>query len=74
MSKHITDAEVEIEIRKIYDSEAYKLARAENRYRQKRREELYAIRYYYKRGLELMAQGYTMENYRDKVNESLRPD
>lgn len=74
MSKHITDAEVEIEIRKIYDSEAYKLARAENRYRQKRREELYAIRYYYKRGLELMAQGYTMENYRDKVNESLRPN
>ena len=74
MSKHITDAEVEIEIRKIYDSESYKLARAENRYRQKRREELYAIRYYYKRGLELMAQGYTMENYRDKVNESLRPD
>lgn len=74
MSKHITDAEVEIEIRKIYDSEAYKLARAENRYRQKRREELYAIRYYYKRGLELMKQGYTMENYRDKVNESLRPD
>ncbi len=74
MSSRITDAEVEIEIRKIYDSEAYKLARAENRYRQKRREELYAIRYYYKRGLELMAQGYTMENYRDKVNESLRPD
>ena len=74
MSKHITDAEVEIEIRKIYDSEAYKLARAENRYRQKRREELYAIRYYYKRGLELMEQGYTLENYRDKVNESLRPD
>lgn len=74
MSKHITDAEVEIEIRKIYDSEAYKLARAENRYRQKRREELYAIRYYYKHGLELMKQGYTLENYRDKVNESLRPD
>ena len=74
MSSRITDAEVEIEIRKIYDSEAYKLARAENRYRQKRREELYAIRYYYKRGLELMAQGYTLENYKDKVNEAMRPD
>lgn len=33
MSKHITDAEVEIEIRKIYDSEAYRLGSAEIRYR-----------------------------------------
>ena len=57
MSKHITDAEVEIEIRKIYDSEAYKLGSAEIRYRRKRRDLLY-----------------TPENYRDKVNESLRPD
>ena len=57
MPKHITDAEVEIEIRKIYDSEAYRLGSAEIRYRRKRRDLLY-----------------TPENYRDKVNESLRPD
>lgn len=35
---------------------------------------LYTLRGYYKHGLELMKQGYTLENYRDKVNESLRPD
>lgn len=29
MAKHLTDEEVEIEIRRIFDSEAYKLARAE---------------------------------------------
>ena len=74
MSKHITDAEVEIEIRKIYDSEAYRLGSAEIRYRRKRRELLYTLRGYYKHGLELMKQGYTLENYRGKVNESLRPD
>lgn len=69
MAKHLTDEEVEIEIRRIFDSEAYKLARAEQRYRNKRREMLYAIRFYEKRGLELMAHGYTMENFKDKVDE-----
>ena len=74
MSKHITDAEVEIEIRKIYDSEAYRLGSAEIRYRRKCRELLYTLRGYYRHGLELMKQGYTMENYRDKVDAALRPD
>ena len=74
MSSHITDAEVEIEIRQIYDSEAYRLGISEIRYRRKRRDLLYTLRGYYKHGLELMKQGYTLENYRDKVNESLRPD
>lgn len=74
MASRITDAEVEIEIRKIYDSEAYKLGISEIRYRRKRRELLYTLRGYYRHGLELMAQGYTMENYRDKVDAALRPD
>lgn len=74
MSKHITDAEVEIEIRKIYASEAYKLGISEIRYRRKRRELLYTLRGYYRHGLKLMEQGYTMENYKEKVNESMRPD
>lgn len=66
--KGLTDAEVEIEIRQIYDSEAYKLARAEIRYRQKRRELLYNLRFYQKRGLELMKQGYTLENFKEKID------
>lgn len=66
--KGLTDAEVEIEIRQIYDSEPYKLARAEIRYRQKRRELLYNLRFYQKRGLELMKQGYTLDNFREKID------
>lgn len=74
MAKHLTDEEVEIEIRRIFDSEAYKLARAEQRYKNKRREMLYSIRFMEKRGLELMKHGYTMENFKDKVDEEVQEE
>ena len=57
----LTDEQVEIEIEKLIDSPLVKLARKEERIRYKRRQHLYTLRMYEKKGLELLNAGVTLE-------------
>ena len=57
----LTDEQVEVEIEKLVDSPLVKLARKEERIRYKRRQYLYTLRSYEKKGLELLNAGITME-------------
>ena len=57
----LTDDEVEAEIERLTNSEAVKLARREQRIKYRRRQQLYQLRAYEKRGKQLIAQGVTME-------------
>ena len=57
----LTDEQVEQEIEKLEGSPLVKLARKEERIRYKRRQRLYMLRNYEKKGKELMEAGITME-------------
>ena len=57
----ITDEQVEKEIEKLEGSPLVKLARKEERVRYKRRQRLYMLRNYEKKGKELQEAGITME-------------
>lgn len=57
----LTDEEVEAEIKRLTSSEAVKLARREQRLKYRRRQQLYTLRAYEKRGKQLMSQGVTAE-------------
>lgn len=61
----LTDEDVELEIERLKDSEAVKLAKKEKQYKYKRRQYLYTLRWYEKRGKELMAAGITEDDFRD---------
>lgn len=57
----LTDEEVEAEIERLTKSEAVKLARREQRIKYRRRQQMYTLRAFEKRGKQLMAEGVTME-------------
>ena len=57
----LTDEQVEIEIEKLTESPYVKLARKEEQIRYRRRQRLYALRNYEKRGKELADSGITMK-------------
>lgn len=57
----LTDDEVEREIETLRDSPYVKLAMKEQRLRYKRRQYLYTLRYYEKKGKDLEADGVTMD-------------
>jgi hypothetical protein len=59
--KGLTDEQVELEIEKLKDSPLVKLARKEERIRYMRRQYLYTLRQYEKKGRELSKSGITME-------------
>lgn len=59
--EYLTDSEVEAEIERLTNSEAVKLARREQRFKYRRRQQLYTLRAYEKRGKQLIAQGVTAE-------------
>lgn len=61
-TKVLTDAQVEREIEKLKNSPLVKLAKKEERIRNKRRQYLSMLKWYEKKGRELKNQGYTMEN------------
>ena len=61
----LTDEDVELEIERLMGSEAVKLAKKEKQYKYRRRQYLYTLRWYEKRGKELMAAGITEEDFRD---------
>ena len=57
----LTDEQVEKEIEKLVNSPLVKLARKEERIRYRRRQYLYSLRNYEKKGRELQKAGITME-------------
>lgn len=58
----IPDERVDAEIERLNNSEAVKLARKEQRINYRKRQYMYQLRWYEKRGLQLMEQGVTMES------------
>lgn len=58
----MTDAEVEVEIERLKNSEAVKLAKAEQRIKYRRRQYMYTLRIYEKRGEQLLKDGITEED------------
>lgn len=57
----LTDEQVELEIEKLTESPYVKLARKEEQIRYRRRQRLYTLRNYEKRGKELAESGITMK-------------
>lgn len=64
MDKKLTDAQVEREIERLRESPLVKLARKEERIRNARRQYMYTLRMYERRGRELAESGVTMESLR----------
>lgn len=60
--EHLTDAEIEAEIKRLSGSPAVKLAIKENNLKNKRKQRLFHLRWLEKRGKELLAKGITPEN------------
>lgn len=68
MAKELmTDAEVEIEIERLKESDAVKLAQKERQYLYRRRQYMYTLRWYERRGKELMAAGVTEKDFTDSA-------
>ena len=64
----MTDEEVELEIDRLKESDAVKLAQKERQWKYRRRQYMYTLRWYEKRGKELMAVGVTEKDFADSVN------
>ncbi len=64
----MTDEEVELEIDRLKESDAVKLAQKERQYLYRRRQYMYTLRWYEKRGKELMAVGVTEKDFADSVD------
>lgn len=66
---NLTDEQVEQEIERLQQSPYVKLANKERRVRTRRRQYLYGLRQLEKKGKELAAAGFTMENLEDFSEE-----
>lgn len=64
----ITDEQVEIEIDRLMKSDEVKLAKVEQRIKYKRRQYMYQLRYYEKRGKELLKLGISLDNIERILN------
>lgn len=62
MRETFADTQVESEIARLLASDDVKLAKAEQRIKNRRRQYMYQLRTLEKRGKELSEQGYTVEN------------
>lgn len=58
----MTDIEVETEIARLKNSEEVKLAKIEERIKNRRKQYMYCLRVYEKRGREMMQNGITLDN------------
>lgn len=58
----MTDEQVELEIERLLSSEDVKLAKREQRIKNKRRQYMHTLRWYERRGKQLASEGITMEN------------
>lgn len=62
MAEVLTDTQVESEIARLLASDDVKLAKAEQRIKNRRRQYMYQLRTLERRGKELSEEGYTIEN------------
>lgn len=67
------DEDVEQEIERLKDSYYVKLARKEERIRNRRKQYAYTLRMYEKKGKQLAAQGVSLESL-DELDEAIVPD
>ena len=68
MAKEImTDEQVEQEIARLQESELVKLAKKEERIKMRRRQKMYNLRFFERRGQQLAAEGYTLENIAERM-------
>ena len=75
MAKHIlTDEQVEIEIQRLLNSDAVKLAKKETRIKLRRRQYMYGLRAMEKRGKELAKQGITLDNIEERLFGDISED
>ncbi len=63
----LTDEQVEYEIERLLDSEEVQLAKKEANIKYRRRQYMYQLRSMEKRGKQLKADGFTMENIESKM-------
>lgn len=63
----LTDAQVEIEIKRLQNSQEVKLAKKEQNILYRRRQQMYQLRIMEKRGRELMEQGIDFDNIEAKL-------
>ncbi|MBR3503844.1 MAG: hypothetical protein IKO07_06320 [Clostridia bacterium] len=63
---NMTDEEVELEIERLKESPAVKLAQREYRYKHKRQQYLNTLRWQERRGKYLMAHGITEADFKDQ--------
>lgn len=75
MSKDLlTDEQVEIEIDRLLNSDAVKLAKKETRIKLRRRQYMYSLRTMEKRGKELAKQGVTLDNIEERLFGDISED
>lgn len=60
--EHLTDAEIEAEIKRLASSPAVKLAKKAENLKNKRKQRLYHLRWLDRRGRELLEKGITADN------------
>lgn len=66
-TKFATEIEVEEEIARLLDSDAVKLAKRAEAIRNRRRQYMYCLRSYEKKGLEMMEKGIVMEDLEQMI-------
>lgn len=69
MKDFLTDQGVEVEIERLRESPYVKLAKKEEALRYRRRQYMYQLRAYEKKGRKLEAQGYTLDNLEELWND-----
>lgn len=67
MKDFLTDEQVEIEIRRLLQSEEVQLAKKEIRIKYKRRQYMYQLRSMEKRGKQLISDGVTLDNIEEYI-------
>ncbi len=63
----LTDEQVEIEIERLLNSDAVKLAKKETKIKFKRRQYMYSLRTMERRGNQLLKDGITFDNIEEKL-------
>lgn len=63
----LTDEQVELEIERLLNSDAVRLAKKETRIKLRRRQYMYSLRVMEKRGKDLAKQGVTLDNIEKKL-------
>ena len=70
----LTDEQVEMEISRLLNSDAVKLAKKETRIKLRRRQYMYGLRTMEKRGKELAKQGITLDNIEARLFGEIEED